>query len=180
MLGPGTEDDPYAGLAGAAGVVAGILTYDGAVMDRAPRLRVIARTGIGVDTVDIRCGDRRGIAVCNAPDGPTISTAEHAVVLMLAVAKNLKHSEAAPAAPAAGNYYAGTPSGRARRQRRSGSLGFGRIARRVAAAASGLGMGVVVYDPYVDPDDFPDSVDIDGHAGRAPGDQPTSSRSTSR
>jgi phosphoglycerate dehydrogenase-like enzyme len=156
MLGPGTDDDPYAGLAGAAGAVAGILTYDGAVMDRAPGLRVIARTGIGVDTVDIPAATRRGIAVCNAPDGPTVSTAEHAVMLMLAVAKNLKHSEA-HLRSGTGNYYAAHRAVELD-SRTIGLAGFGRIARRVAAAVSGLGMRVVVYDPYIDPDGLPSSV----------------------
>ena len=78
---------PMPGSSDAAGAVAGASPYDGAVMDRAPGLRVIARTGIGYDRVDVAAATARGIAVCNTPDGPTVSTAEHAVTLMLMVAK---------------------------------------------------------------------------------------------
>ena len=95
VLGPGTDEDRYAGIEGAVGAVAGAARYDGAVMDRAPGLRVIARTGIGYDAVDVAAATARGIAVCNTPDGPTISTAEHAITLMLMVAKKVKPSEAA-------------------------------------------------------------------------------------
>ncbi|NIR36904.1 MAG: hydroxyacid dehydrogenase, partial [Actinobacteria bacterium] len=69
-LGPGTPSDGFSGVETAEGAIAGSLTYDRAFMDRAPDLRVIARTGIGVDTVDIDEATRRGIAVCNAPDAP--------------------------------------------------------------------------------------------------------------
>lgn len=152
VLGPGTADDPGAGIEGARGVIAGTLTYNAELMDRAPALRVIARTGIGVDTVDVPQATQRGIAVCNAPDGPTVSTAEHTVMLILAVAKNLKQSEA-DLREGGGNYYA-RHTGLELDGRTLGLAGFGRISRKVAAAAIGLGMKVVVYDPYLDEADF--------------------------
>ena len=86
ILGPGNIEDRYAGIEGAIAAVVGAAPYDAAVMDRAPDLRVIARTGIGYDAVDVDAASARGIAVCNTPDGPTVSTAEHAVTLMLTVA----------------------------------------------------------------------------------------------
>ena len=58
-------------------------------MDLAPRLRVISRTGVGYDTVDVAAATARGIAVCFAPDAPTVSTAEHTVALLLAVTKDI-------------------------------------------------------------------------------------------
>ena len=58
-------------------------------MDLAPRLRVISRTGVGYDTVDVVAATARGIAVCFAPDAPTVSTAEHTIALMLAVTKDI-------------------------------------------------------------------------------------------
>ena len=156
VLGPATADEPFAGLAGAHGAVAGGYAYDAGFMDRAPNIRVIARTGIGVDKVDLAEATRRGIAVCNTPDGPTVSTAEHTMALILAVAKNVKLSET--------ELRAGAPNLLARHRgielegTTLGLAGFGRIARRVAAAARGLGMSTLAYDPFLQPADFGDTV----------------------
>ena len=150
-------DDPFAGLADADAVVAGLARYDATFMDRAPRLRVIARTGIGYDAVDVAEATRRGIAVCNTPDGPTVSTAEHAVALMLMIAKNVKRAEAV--------LRAGTTSGYFARHtaieldgKTLGLVGFGRIARRVARIANGIGMRVIAHDPFLPAAAFPDDV----------------------
>lgn len=156
LLGPATDDDPHAGIDSAQAIVAGVFTYDADFMDGAPDVKVIARTGIGVDTVDVPEATRRGIAVCNAPDGPTVSTGEHAVMLMLAVAKNLKQSEADLRA-GAGNYYA-NHSAIELSGKTLGLLGFGRIARSVAGVALGLGMNVIAHDPHLDEDAFPPGV----------------------
>lgn len=156
ILGPSTPDEPYAGLAGAQAAVASTLRYDAALMDRAPGLRLIARTGIGYDLVDVAEATRRGIAVCNTPDAPTISTAEHAVTLMLMVAKNVKVAERR-LREGSGGYYARHTAieldGKV-----LGLVGFGRIARRVAAMCQGLGMGVTVYDPFLPEDGVPPTV----------------------
>jgi phosphoglycerate dehydrogenase-like enzyme len=151
-----TPDDPDAGLDAALAVIAGPRTYDALVMDRAPRLRVIARTGIGYDGVDLAAATDRGIAVCNTPDAPTISTAEHAVGLMLAVAKNVPRAQAA--------LRDSTPGYFARHEaielhgKTLGLVGFGRIARHVARIADGLGMRVAVVDPFLDPATLPPEV----------------------
>jgi phosphoglycerate dehydrogenase-like enzyme len=156
ILGPGTAEDPYAGLGTAEGALASGLRYDAALMDRGPLLRVIARTGIGYDNVDVAEATRRGIAVCNTPDGPTISTAEHAVALLLMVAKGVKPAEAGLAAQT-GDYYS-----RHRAVELDGKVlglvGYGRIARRVAQACLGLGMRVIAYDPNLDSGAFPADV----------------------
>lgn len=148
VLGPATRDDPYAGLAAARGAVASAGRYDAAAMDRAPGLRVIARTGIGYDRVDVVEATRRGIAVCNTPDAPTVSTAEHTVALMLAVAKGIQPAQAALRDGSAIGYY-----GRHRAIELDGKVlglvGFGRIARRVATISRGLGMRVTVFDPFL-------------------------------
>jgi len=154
VLGPGTDVDRYAGIERAIGAVVGASPYDGAVMDRAPDLRVIARTGIGYDAVDIAAATARGIAVCNTPDGPTISTAEHALTLMLMVAKKVKAAEAALTTGTSSTYYA-RHEGIELAGKVLGSVGFGRIARRVAAMAEAIGMRIVVFDPYVDPAAIP-------------------------
>lgn len=152
VLGPPTEADPFAGLGEARGSVVGASRFDAEWISRAPQMRVIARTGIGVDKVDIGEATRRGIVVCNAPDGPTISTAEHAVALMLAVAKDLKGSARRLQAGET-NLYAGY-TGVELAGKTLGLVGYGRIARRVADAGRGLGMEVVACDPFCPPAEF--------------------------
>ena len=85
--------DPMATLPEAEAIVAAArVKYDAGLFAQTPRLRAVCRTGIGYDNVNVADATKFGIAVCNVPDGPTISTAEHAVCLMLAVAKNLHRS----------------------------------------------------------------------------------------
>jgi D-3-phosphoglycerate dehydrogenase len=155
VLGP-TADDPDAGLATVAGVLAGLRRYDAAFMDRAPELVVIARTGIGYDAVDVPEATRRGIAVCNAPEAPTISTAEHTIALILAVTKRLPSAQAA-LREGARNVFA-IHTGIELDGKVLGLVGFGRIGRRVATIARGLGMEVIVYDPYLDASSIPSEI----------------------
>lgn len=156
ILGPAsaTPDDPYSQLSTAAGIVASQHVYDGALMDRAPGLKVIARTGIGYDKVDVAAATERGIMVCNTPDAPTISTAEHAVTLMMMVAKNVKRSEAE--LRGGGTDFYARHTGIELNGLTLGLVGYGRIARHVAAIARGLGMQIAAYDPFLDGDAFSD------------------------
>ncbi|MFL5685595.1 MAG: NAD(P)-dependent oxidoreductase, partial [Chloroflexota bacterium] len=154
VLGPGTDSDRYAGIETAVAAVAGAAPYDAAVMDRAPGLRVIARTGIGVDGVDVPAATARGIAVCNTPDGPTISTAEHALTLILTVAKKVKPAEAALTTGTSGGYFA-RHEGIELSGKVLGLVGCGRIARRVGVMAESIGMRVMTFDPFCDPTGIP-------------------------
>lgn len=158
VLGPATEDDPHSGVDTAVAAVVGAAQYGAAFMDRAPNLRVISRTGIGYDAIDVEAATIRGIAVCNTPDGPTISTAEHAVTLMLLVAKNVRSAESALRAGLSSGYYSRHEAieldGKV-----LGLVGFGRIARHVARIAAGLGMRVAVFDPYLDASAVPAGTD---------------------
>jgi D-3-phosphoglycerate dehydrogenase / 2-oxoglutarate reductase len=154
ILGPATEDDPHAGVATAVAAVVGAARYDGAFMERSPNLRVISRTGIGYDAIDVEAATARGIVVCNTPDGPTISTAEHAVTLMLLVAKNVRTAESALRAGRSAGYYS-RHEGIELDGKVLGLVGFGRIARHVARISHGLGMQVTVFDPYLDPSTVP-------------------------
>jgi D-3-phosphoglycerate dehydrogenase len=129
-------------------IAAARIRYDGPLFDRAPNLKVITRTGIGYDNISVPDATARGIAVCNTPDGPTISTAEHAVTLMLAVAKGIKRTAAAVRTRGKIDYF-GEYTGIELHNRRLGLVGFGRIGRHVAKAAQGLGMHVVCFDPFV-------------------------------
>ncbi len=162
VLGPSTTEHPLAGIDNATGAVVGVRRVDAATMDAAPALLVVARTGIGVDSVDVVEATRRGIAVCNAPDGPTISTAEHSVALMLAVCKRLEQSHVRLRSGETGLY--ARHEGMELADRTLGLVGYGRIARRVGAAARGLGMQVTIFDPYLDeaPSDVAVADSLDG------------------
>lgn len=138
-------------LPGVAGVILGVdPTADAAFMDQAGEtLKVIARHGIGVDNVDLPTATERGILVVNTPDAPTESTAEHAVALLLALAKqvaagdrNLRGSANIPYSRLQGSEVRG---------RVLGVVGFGRIGRRVAEICGrGLQMRVIAYSPHID------------------------------
>jgi len=156
-LGPAsaTPDDPFSALPEAQGIVAGALEYTGEVMDRGPEVLVIGRTGIGVDSVDLEAATERGIAVCNAPNAPTISTAEHAVMLILAAAKRLERAQAGLRQGATDLY--DVHHGIELAGKRLALVGYGRIARRVGRVASALDMSVATYDPYVA--ETPDAVE---------------------
>ena len=147
---PDGQSPSYANALPAQAIFASsILQYDGAVMDALPNLRLIARTGIGVDNVDLAAATERGIVVTNTPDGPTESTAEHTVAMLLACAKRLKQGNdnlvAGKWGPRTGPILGPEVQGKT-----LGLLGLGRIGRRVANICRlGLEMKVIGYDPYV-------------------------------
>ncbi|MDX1520408.1 MAG: hydroxyacid dehydrogenase [Anaerolineae bacterium] len=145
-----TPDDPLSAVSQAEGIVASQFVYDGAFMDQAPKLKIISRTGIGYEKVDVAAATERGIAVCNTPDGPTISTAEHTVMLMLAAAKNMKQGERKLRGGGQTDYYV-THEGIELYHATLGLVGFGRIARHVAGIAQAFQMAVLTYDPFIAP-----------------------------
>jgi len=125
------------------------LRYDGALMDACPHLRLIASTGIGVDNVDLDAATARGIVVTNTPDGPTESTAEHTMAMLLALAKRLKQGNDNLAAGKWGPR-TGALMGTEVQGKTLGLIGCGRIGRRVAAICRlAFQMRVLVYDPYL-------------------------------
>ena len=134
---------------GADALVLGGGKCDGEVMDRlGPNLKVIARPGIGVDSVDIPAATARGILVINTPDAPTESTAEHAVALMMTVCKRVMAGDRMMRGDESVDR--GDLLGTELLDRNLGVLGYGRIGRRVAEiCALGLRMNVMVYDPIV-------------------------------
>jgi D-3-phosphoglycerate dehydrogenase / 2-oxoglutarate reductase len=140
-VGPDESD-----LALAHAVVAGsVCRWNGPVMARAPRLRVISRIGVGYDNVDVVAAHQAGVVVCYTPEAPTVSTAEHTIALMLAITKDLPSSQARARQGLDGS----APTSLELDGRILGLVGFGRIARRVAVAATALGMDVAAHDPYV-------------------------------
>ncbi|MBT8241088.1 MAG: hydroxyacid dehydrogenase [Acidimicrobiales bacterium] len=148
-VGPALEDRVHA-----AGILAGGEPYSAEVLDSLPNLRVLSRIGIGYDAVDLAAATERGILVTNTPDGPTTSTAEHTIALMMAVAHELKPS-AERLRDATGDYVS-LQNSMELRDRVLGLVGYGRIGRRVAAMAEAIGMRVLISDPALD-----DSVPLD-------------------
>jgi D-3-phosphoglycerate dehydrogenase len=125
------------------------LTAD--VIERAVRLKVIGRAGVGVDNVDVGAATRRGIVVANAPDSTVVSAAEHTIGLLVALARNIPQAHAALKE---GRWERSRWGGIELADKTLGVLGFGRIGRQVARRALGLGMHVVGYDPFVAPERF--------------------------
>jgi D-3-phosphoglycerate dehydrogenase / 2-oxoglutarate reductase len=123
-----------------------------------PTMKVISRIGIGYDNVDVAAATAAGVIVCNAPDAPSVSTAEHTLMLMLAVVKNLpaQTDRARDGLP-------GATTGTSLELDGSvlGLVGYGRIARRVGAAARAMGMRVLAYDPYLSEADGCELVGLD-------------------
>ena len=149
-IGPGTAtpQDLLSSVGEADAIIASsLVAYDGPAMDRAPLLRVIARTGIGVEKIDLGAATERGIAVCNTPDAPTISTAEHTITLLLSVAKRVAAAQAA--LRSGGRDFFGSHEGREVSDKVLGLVGVGRIGTNVARIARGLSMTVIAYDPFV-------------------------------
>ena len=119
------------------------------VMAMAPHLRVIARAGTGVDTIDVASATRRGIAVMNAPGANTVSAAEHAFGLLLAL---VRHIPPAAEAMRRGEWDRKRFEGTELRGKTMGVIGLGRIGGHVAHLARAFGMSVVAHDPFL-PDD---------------------------
>ncbi len=131
-------------------VVAADRPWDDDACHRLPNLKVVARSGIGYDNVDVAACAAHGVAACNTPDAPTVSTAEHALALMLAVTKRLKSSEARLAAGTAGG--SGRLAGPGALEldgRTLGLVGCGRIGSLLGRYAEALGMNVLACDPYI-------------------------------
>ncbi len=121
------------------------------LIERAERLKVIGRAGVGVDNVDVDAATRRGIVVANAPESTVVSAAEHAIGLLVALAR---HIPQAHAALKQGRWERSAHGGIELEGKTLGVLGFGRIGQQVARKAIGLGMRVVAYDPFVARDRF--------------------------
>jgi D-3-phosphoglycerate dehydrogenase len=116
------------------------------VIAAAKQLQVIGRAGIGVDNVDVPAATARGIVVMNTPGGNNITTAEHAVALLVALAR---HIPQATASMKEGQWEKSRFMGMELYNRTLGVIGLGRIGRIVADRARGLGMKVIAHDPYL-------------------------------
>jgi D-3-phosphoglycerate dehydrogenase / 2-oxoglutarate reductase len=132
-------------------VVRSATQIDEHIIERAARLKVIARAGVGIDNVDVDAATRRGIVVANAPESTVVSAAEHTIALLLAVARNIPQAHAALKG---GSWDRSRFAGVELAGKTLAVLGFGRIGKQVARRALALGMRVLAYDPFVAPERF--------------------------
>ena len=121
----------------------------GKILEQAKGLKVIGRAGIGVDNVDIPAATAKGIIVMNTPFGNSITTAEHAVTLMLALARQIPQADASTQA---GKWEKNRFMGIEITGKTLGIIGCGNIGSIVAERAHGLKMKVIAYDPYLSPE----------------------------
>ncbi|MEP7358874.1 MAG: NAD(P)-dependent oxidoreductase, partial [Anaerolineales bacterium] len=144
-----TPDAPLSALTGArVAIVGSKIKFDGAFFDQFPHLLAVVRTGIGYDNVVVPEASARGVAICNVPSGPTISTAEHAMALLLATVKHLKQGDRELRRGGIADAFMAF-DGIELYGRRLGLVGMGRIGSRMARMAQALDMAVMAYDPYL-------------------------------
>jgi D-3-phosphoglycerate dehydrogenase len=119
------------------------------ILDKAKNLKVIGRAGIGVDNVDIPAATAKGVIVMNTPFGNSITTAEHAITLMLALARQIPQADASTQA---GKWEKNRFMGVEITGKTLGVIGAGNIGSIVVDRAIGLRMRVIAYDPFLSPE----------------------------
>jgi D-3-phosphoglycerate dehydrogenase / 2-oxoglutarate reductase len=127
-------------------IVRSATKIDAEALAHAPNLRVVARAGVGLDNVDVEAATKAGVMVVNAPSSNVVSAAEHAVGLLLAVARNVPQ---AMVSLKSGEWNRSQFTGAELYQKVAGLLGLGRIGVLVAQRLAAFGMQVIAYDPYV-------------------------------
>jgi D-3-phosphoglycerate dehydrogenase len=119
------------------------------LLEAATNLKVVGRAGIGLDNVDIPAATKRGVVVMNTPTGNVITTAEHAIAMMMALTRNIP---AGTSSMKEGRWDKKMLQGREVYQKTLGVIGYGKIGSIVADRARGLKMRVLIYDPFVTPE----------------------------
>src|SRR5215831_8421590 len=119
------------------------------IIGAADKLKVIGRAGTGVDNIDVPAATARGIVVVNAPGGNSVTTAEHTISLMMAMARKIPQAHAKLKS---GKWDKKSFMGTELRGKTLGVIGLGNIGKIVAQCAIGLGMKVVAYDPFTSKD----------------------------
>ncbi len=129
-------------------IVRSATTVKGELLEAGENLQLIVRAGVGVDNIDVEAATRKGVLVQNVPEGNTRSAAEHAVALLLALARNVPQANASMKD---GQWERKKFMGVEIRDKSLGVVGLGRIGRHVVEMASGLGFRVLAFDPFVAP-----------------------------
>jgi D-3-phosphoglycerate dehydrogenase len=118
------------------------------LLERAPRLRVVGRAGVGVDNIDTEAATLRGVLVMNTPGSNSVSVAEHTIALLLALARAVPQLNAALHA----GRWEKSSAGIELRGKTLGLVGLGRVGAEVARRARGLEMRVLAHDPFITPE----------------------------
>lgn len=121
-------------------------TVTAELLDKMPNLKIVARAGVGVDNIDLEAATKRGVVVINAPEGNTISTAEHTFAMMMALLRNIPQANASIKA---GEWNRKAFQGYELRGKTLGIIGFGRIGTRLAQRAKAFEMKTIVFDPFL-------------------------------
>lgn len=149
-----SSSDLQKALAGAAGLIVRSETkVTSDLLDKSPDLRVVGRAGVGVDNIDVAAATEHGVVVMNAPDGNTITTAEHTLALIIALARRVPQANTSLKS---GNWERKRFIGVELQGKTLGIVGLGRIGRVVASRARAFGMTIVAFDPFIAPEQAKD------------------------
>src|SRR6266581_4106883 len=137
-------------IGGADGIIVRSSTaVDRELMQKAKQLKVVGRAGVGVDNVDLDAATEFGILVMNSPGGSTTTTAEHTVAMLFALARNIPQAYKALKSR---QWEKSKFKGVELAGKILGVVGLGRIGSEVARKCQAMGMNVIAYDPYINPD----------------------------
>ena len=131
-------------------IMTDIMPIDAGVMAHAPKLRAIVVYGAGTDRVDTAAAAEHGVAVSNSPDGLTTDVAEHAIALLLALSRQVAFANHEVRVHRRWDTYSTAYAPIRLRGKTLGLIGFGRIGREAGRIATGIGMNVDAFDPYLD------------------------------
>jgi len=115
------------------------------IIDAAEKLQVIGRAGVGVDNINVDAATKRGILVVNSPEGNIVSTAEHTIAMLMALARKIPQAHGLLRSGVWSREFKGTQI----RNKTLGIIGLGRVGTEVAELARGLRMNVIAYDPMI-------------------------------
>ncbi|MFQ5996245.1 MAG: phosphoglycerate dehydrogenase [Dehalococcoidales bacterium] len=115
------------------------------IIDAADKLQIIGRAGVGVDNIDVEAATRRGIIVANSPEGNIVSTAEHTIAMLLALARRIPQANSLLHA----GVWSRELKGCEIRHKTLGIIGLGRVGTEVAEMAKGLRLDIIAYDPMI-------------------------------
>lgn len=146
---PLTSAQLQAEIGDAEALIVGLDHVDAAAIAAGPRLKAIAKHGVGVDNIDVAAASARGITVLNTPGANRSAVADLVFGLLLAVTRNIVKAHESVTAGKWENFHGPELGGKT-----IGIVGFGRIGQEVARRAHGFGMKVLAYDPYLEPQVF--------------------------
>lgn len=143
------DEDEIAKLAfDADAIIFSSTKFTGSLFDKLPNLKIISRSGIGIDTVDMDAATAHGVIVCNSANYGTYDVAEHTVALMLSLVHSIPRYD--HNVKADNNWSSrDIPPARRLNEHVLGIVGFGRISRWICTMVKGFGMETLVYDPYI-------------------------------